>query len=75
MKNKPISFHVDCDVCGTRTEARVQTIDYPYKGITYRFENMATEVCPRCGFGYYPAPTVLAIEKQLAEQTTKPRAA
>lgn len=68
-KTTSISYHIDCDVCGTRTETKKRTIDYPYKGADYRFENMEVEVCPRCGFDYYPAPTVLAIESELAELT------
>ncbi len=73
FNNTPM--HVHCDICRTRTETKSQTVDYPYKGKTYRFENVELEICPACGFTYYPSYTLLAIEKQLAEQTTKPRAA
>ncbi len=64
-------YHVDCDVCGTLTETKVEDIWLPRLGKKYLLQKAAIEVCPNCGERYIPAKTVEEFDK-LAKENLVP---
>ena len=61
------SKHIDCDICGTMTETKIQDITLPRLGKTYLLQDAILEVCPNCGERYIPGKTVEQFKKLVKE--------
>ena len=60
-------YHVDCDICGTLTETKVEDIWLPRLGKKYLLQKATIEVCPNCGERYIPAKTAEEFDKLVKE--------
>jgi YgiT-type zinc finger domain-containing protein len=61
-----IDGHLDCDECGTMTETRTETVNYPRRGFTVTLDNVEVEVCPRCGARYFNASSIDDMNRRAA---------
>lgn len=60
-----ISKHIDCDICGTLTETKLNEIKVFRYGKVFQVADAVTETCPNCGEIYVPAETFKKAEKQI----------